>query len=167
MRSEVYWIDQPLSGRLAIMARPRAGDWLDDEIARWRAEGIDIVVSLLEREEVNELGLQGEEDLCRKSGMTFVSFPIRDRDTPGSFRDTATLARLISSRLDEGLAIAIHCRAGIGRSSLVAACALICLGTDAAAAFDRIGHARGVGVPDTEAQRAWVGAFQQVIIDGT
>jgi hypothetical protein len=33
---------------LAIMARPRAGDWLDGEIAGWRAQGIGVIVSLLE-----------------------------------------------------------------------------------------------------------------------
>lgn len=57
MRPNVYWVDLPASGRLAIMPRPRAGDWLDKEIAGWRAEGIHVVVSLLEAEEVAELGL--------------------------------------------------------------------------------------------------------------
>lgn len=52
MRPKVYWIDLPMAGRLAIMARPRAGDWLEDEISGWRAQGVEIVVSLLEQEEV-------------------------------------------------------------------------------------------------------------------
>jgi len=47
MRPQVYWINLPMAGRLAIMARPRAGDWLDDEISGWRVQGIDTVVSLL------------------------------------------------------------------------------------------------------------------------
>lgn len=65
MRSQVYWIGLPMLGRLAIMPRPRAGDWLDEEILDWRAEGIDIVVSLLEREEVIELGLERERRFWR------------------------------------------------------------------------------------------------------
>jgi hypothetical protein len=36
------------------MARPRAGDWLDDEISGWRAQRIDIIISLLEQEEVSD-----------------------------------------------------------------------------------------------------------------
>jgi hypothetical protein len=32
---------------LAIMPRPRAGDWLEDEIDQWQREGLKIVVSLL------------------------------------------------------------------------------------------------------------------------
>ena len=62
-RPEVYWIDLPAGVRLAIMPRPRAGDWLDDEVAGWRAEGIGVIVSLLEAGEVKELGLPREAGL--------------------------------------------------------------------------------------------------------
>jgi hypothetical protein len=37
--------DRP-SRRLAIMPRPRAGDWLEDEAISWRRQGLDTVVSL-------------------------------------------------------------------------------------------------------------------------
>jgi protein-tyrosine phosphatase len=121
MRPQVNWIDQPMAGRLAIMARPRAGDWLDDEIAGWRAQGIDIVVSLLEPDEISELGLQREEGLCRAQGMEFVAFPIQDRGVPGSLRGAVALARLVSNKIGEGRSVAVHCRAGIGSSSLIAA----------------------------------------------
>lgn len=77
MRPKIYWIDVPAGARLAIMPRPRAGDWLDDEIAGWRGQGIDVVVSLLQGDEVEELGLQREPDLCHDAGMEFISFPSR------------------------------------------------------------------------------------------
>ena len=160
MRPQVYWIDLPMAGRLAIMARPRAGDWLDDEISGWRAQGIDIVVSLLEQEEVSELELQREPGLCREHGMEFLSFPIPDRGVPESLRDALALAQTVSARIGDGRAVAVHCRAGIGRASLIAACALVCLGADPAAAFEVIGKARGVNVPDTEGQIDWVTTFR-------
>jgi hypothetical protein len=140
---KVYWIDLPMAGRLAIMARPRSGDWLDDEISGWRAQGIDIVISLLEQEEVSELGLQREASLCREQGIEFLSFPIPDRGVPPSLRDAVTLAQALSAKIGEGRAVAVHCRAGIGRSSLIAACALVCSGSDPATAFEVIGNARG------------------------
>jgi hypothetical protein len=87
MRPQVYWINLPMAGRLGIMARPRAGDWLDDEISGWRAQSIDIIISLLEQEEVSELGLQREAGLCREQGMEFLSFPIPDRGVPESLHD--------------------------------------------------------------------------------
>ena len=160
MRAQVYWIDRPMVGRLAIMARPRANDWLEDEISGWRTEGVDVVLSLLEQEEVSELGLQREAGLCRGEGMEFLSFPIPDRGVPESLREAVTLAQALAREIDRGKAVAIHCRAGIGRSSLIAACALVCLGVDPAAAFEAIGQARGVSVPDTEEQRDWVTAFR-------
>lgn len=161
MRAQLYWIDWPMAGRLAIMARPRAGDWLDDEISGWRAEGVEIVVSLLERDEVSELGLQREPVLCREQGMAFLSFPIPDRGVPDSLRDAVVLARRLVREINEGRAIAIHCRAGIGRSALMAACALVCLGAGPTMALEAIGRARGVSVPDTEGQVLWVSAFQE------
>lgn len=77
MRPEVHWIDLPAGARLAIMARPRAGDWLDDEVAGWRAEGIGVIVSLLEAGEVEELGLRREAGLCQDLAIEFISFPLR------------------------------------------------------------------------------------------
>jgi hypothetical protein len=44
----IHWIDASTAGGLAIMARPRAGDWLDAEIAQWKEAGVEVVVSLLE-----------------------------------------------------------------------------------------------------------------------
>jgi hypothetical protein len=105
MRPVVHWIETPAAGRLAIMARPRAGDWLDDEVSGWRMEGIDIVVSLLEPEEVSELGLQREAHLCEVHVMEFISFPIPDRGVPGSLGEAAALARLLALRISEGKAV--------------------------------------------------------------
>ncbi|MGJ5180953.1 hypothetical protein ACQR16_28745 [Bradyrhizobium oligotrophicum] len=38
--SRLHWIGLPITGRLAIAARPRAGDWLDDEIRAWASKGL-------------------------------------------------------------------------------------------------------------------------------
>ena len=154
--SRLHWIETP--GRLAIMARPRADDWLEADVAQWRASGVDQVVSLLEREEVAELGLQRESELCRARGIEFVSFPIPDRGVP-DIRLTLGIARSIADGMAGGRSIAIHCRAGIGRSSVIAACAMICSGVEANEALALIRAARGVIVPDTEEQRDWIIAF--------
>jgi protein-tyrosine phosphatase len=161
MRPEVYWIDLPASLRLAIMARPRAGDWLDDEIAGWRAEGIDVIVSLLEAGEVEELGLHQEAGVCHDLAMAFISFPIPDGGVPATLREVTALAEAIVARLNEGKAVALHCRAGIGRSSLIAACVLVFMGMTPETAFDLIGKACGLKVPDTEGQRQWVTMFRE------
>ena len=158
--SRLFWIDTPAARRLAIMARPRADDWLEDEIAGWRASGLERVVSLLEPGEVADLGLQREAALCAAAGIELVSFPIPDRGVPASRTAALALARTLAAGLVEGRSIAVHCRAGIGRSSLIAACALVCLGLDGERAFALIKEARGLDVPDTEEQREWVMGFE-------
>ena len=47
------------------------------------AEGIDRIVSLLERDEMDALGLAGEPGICAADGIAFDQFPIRDGAAPG------------------------------------------------------------------------------------
>ena len=157
MLSEFYWIDAGQAQRVAIMARPRAGDWLEDEVAHWRRAGFEVVVSLLERDEVDDLGLGREAALCVQHGLAFLSFPIADR---GVSDDAVSAMRFADEVCGSGRAVAIHCRAGIGRSSIMAAAILLRGGIDAEAALAEIARARRLPVPDTEAQRAWVLSLQ-------
>lgn len=159
MLSSIYWIETPGPGRLAIMARPRAGEWLEDEVNGWRHQSVDVVVSLLEDSEVGELDLRDEHKLCRARDIEFVSFAIPDRGVPASVREARALALRLAGMLHNGKSIAVHCRAGIGRSSVVAACVMMCAGVGSQMALERIARARGVAVPDTDAQRDWITAF--------
>jgi protein-tyrosine phosphatase len=159
MRTKLYRIEGPWSGRLAITPRPRGGDWLDDEVQLWRQAGLEIVVSLLTQDEVAEFGLSEEEVLCRNSGVRLISFPVPDRGTPGSREEFLDLARELMCALDEGKSIAVHCRQGVGRSALLAASLLVAAGEEAESAFRKISEARGCAVPDTDEQKEWVKSF--------
>ena len=163
--SRLYWIKLRAAGRIAIMARPRAGEWLELEVNDWKKLGVEIVVSLLEPEEISELALPQEAELCRSSGIDFISFPIRDRGVPASEQEVLQLADSLIAFVKAGRSIAIHCRAGIGRSSLIAACALICCGIGAEVALERIKDARGLSVPDTDEQRDWLSGFARTYRD--
>src|SRR5262245_4404258 len=117
MRTELYWISGPWPGRLAIMPRPRGGDWLEDEIQSCARSGVDVVVSLLTREEQSDLNLSDEESLCRASGLDFVSFPIVDRSVPSSAEAFSEQIIKLAEQLAKGQTIAVHCRQGIGRAA--------------------------------------------------
>jgi len=105
------------------------------------------------------LGCKREGDLCKAGGIEFRSFPIRDRGVPESRQGVFQIASAIARSVIAGDSVAVHCRAGIGRSSLVAACALICLGIEPGDALAMIERARGLCVPDTDEQRDWILAF--------
>jgi len=159
MTATMYWVPDVPAGRLAIVPRPRGGDWLADDVRAWRAAGVYVLVSLLTRKEVDEWNLQNLESCCRQYGIEYLAFPISDRDVPRSVERFKVLIESLRARLTEGKCVAVHCRAGIGRSSLVAASTLALMGVDVGTAFERIAQARGCPVPDTEEQRAWVEQF--------
>lgn len=166
MRTELYWIEGPWRGRLAIMARPRGGDWLEDEIQSWRRSGVDVVVSLLTHEEQTELNLRDEEAMCGANSIEFVSFPIVDRSVPSSAEAFSEQVIKLAEHLANGHNIAVHCRQGIGRAALFAIGLFTVSGMAPASAIERVGKARGCSVPETAEQRRWITDFANALVTG-
>ena len=156
LNADIYWIDGVPGGRLAILGRPRAGDWLSDQIAGWQAAGVTDVISLLQNHEVRDLGLEREREIAEQIGISFEQFPIPDRGVPESVRATYDLWARIETKIRNGGSVGVHCRASIGRAGLVTAGALIRLGFAEEDAWRRASSARGTPVPDTDEQRLWV-----------
>ncbi len=159
MTTDIRWINAPIRGRLAIMPKPRPGEWLEDEIAGWHNDGIHFVVSTLEPEETAKFGLEKEASFCERYMIGFLSLPFPDRGVPPSVEETAALVQTLKVHVQNSKTVAIHCRSGIGRSSVVAACVLHSVGVEPQRAFELIASARGFMVPDTKEQRAWVEQF--------
>jgi protein-tyrosine phosphatase len=156
MKTELHWLQGPWTGRLAIMPRPRGGDWLEDEIRSWARSGVNAVVSLLTSDEIADLDLNDEGSLCEANGIPFFSFPIPDRGVPASKEPVANLGAKLIELLSLEKNIAIHCRQGIGRAALIAICLLIMAGIDPGTAIDQVSKARGCAVPETAQQRRWI-----------
>ncbi|MCI0616022.1 hypothetical protein L0244_23815 [bacterium] len=91
---------------------------------------MDVIVSLLEETEVQELGLDQEATFCKSNEMIFISFSIPDYSVPQS--------------------------AGIGRSSIIAAVVLVSFGLTIYDALKRISEARKRLVPETAEQKSWL-----------
>lgn len=155
----IRWTSIAGPGRIAIMPRPRGGDWLGDEVRGLRAQGAHVLVSLLERAEARELLLGREPCEAAAAGLAFAWLPIPDHGVPPDVRAFRRLVRELAGRVTEGASVAIHCRAGIGRSSVLAACVLATLGHRVSEAFAILAASRGLPVPDTPEQREWVERF--------
>jgi protein-tyrosine phosphatase len=148
---EPYWIDS----QLAIVPRPRGGDWLDDEMSALRQAGVDIVVSMLEGPEARDLGLEREGAAAKSAGLVFINYPIPDRGVP-KLQPFLTFLAALEKDLTNGTRIGVHCRGCIGRSSVVIASLLIRSGIPAEDVWNLIEVARGCPVPDTMEQLEWV-----------
>ena len=151
-----FWIDTASPLQLAIASRPQGGMWLHEDVRLLKDEGIDILVSLLSYPETRELELEEEKAVCSSVGISFVNFPIPDRQVPPSRLSFLTFAQFVHKRASEGLRIGVHCRACIGRSSVLLATVMRLQGLTTREAFDRISDARGLRVPDTAEQAKWV-----------
>jgi len=155
MRIATYRVRRTAPGHLSLMARPRGGDWIDDEMASLRGDGADVVVSMLTSAEVHELDLAREPTAAQAAGLGFRSLPVPDRGLPDAqaFKEAV---RDIERDLNAHKSVVIHCRMGIGRAAMLAVSVLRAEGIPADQAWQRVATARGLAVPDTDAQRSWV-----------
>ena len=134
MFAQPYWI----TSQLAIVPRPRGGDWLEDEVTALREAGIEVVVSMLQENEAAELGLEHESAATTNARLQFVNFAIPDRGTPTDKQAFIKFLLLLENYLASGKRIGIHCRACIGRASVAAASLLIRAGVTSEQAWAQI-----------------------------
>jgi protein-tyrosine phosphatase len=165
MPTELHWVDGPWPGRLALAARPRGGDWLEDEMAGWRRHGIDTVLSLLTPEEEQDLDLADESGAAKAGGLEFLSLPISDRQIPGSVDKAAAILDKVDGALSAGNNVVVHCRQGIGRTGLIAAGLLVAQGATPDAAVHHLSAARGLPVPETAEQRRWIDHYAATLAE--
>lgn len=140
------------------MPKP-SGEWLQDDMHHYRSIGIDTIVSMLERDEVHELGLQDEQIICKQNQIDFIQLAVPDRSLP-AYEAFLIMMDLVVAKLKRGETVAVHCRPGIGRSGIVVCCALLYFGNTPEAAVEIVSKARGVLVPDTKEQRDFIDLFE-------
>jgi hypothetical protein len=152
---DVLWIEgAPVA--LAIVLCPRGDAWLSDDLRDIQRGGVDVLVSLLEPDEAEWLGLGQEAPLAGQLGIRFLSYPIPDMHVPAHVATFRSFVSGLVDRLGAGERIGLHCRGSIGRAPLTAACTLIHLGWKAQDALKAIRTARGYPIPDTEEQLRWI-----------
>jgi protein-tyrosine phosphatase len=146
-------------GRLATMAHPPGGDRLAGAMTTLAGAGVEVLVSALRDDEMALLELTGEPAAAAAAGIEFVNLPILDNSVPEPSDSPAVrrLADRLAGELRADRFVVTHCRAGIGRCSMLAGATLVRgLGIDPARAWQLIRAARGFRVPDNPEQEAWL-----------
>ncbi len=158
---DLFWFPSP-SGRLATATRPRGGDWLEDDIQHLAREAA-MLVSMLTRPEIDELELGAEESSATRAKLQFLNVEIEDRGVPERAAPFVAAVERATDVLLAGRGVVVHCRMGVGRSSLFAAACLVRLGVEPGEAWDRIAASRGRPVPDVSTQREWLEASRSLL----
>lgn len=167
-----------LPGRLGLTFAPGkrqrdalTGHWdrdLDADLARLRDEyGADLLVSLMEEHEYEELRIADLRDRAVDYGIEVLWFPVKDTQCPESEEEFAAAIGRVVGALREGQTVIIHCKGGLGRTGLTAAACLLSAGSSLTAdeAIRAVRRARA-GAVENERQEEFVARYARGLRPG-
>lgn len=112
------------SGALIFTPCPGTkGASLKESLAQLKAAGAAAVITLMPDDEMASNGVTELPDACGNADLQWLHFPIEDNASPGeAFRQAWETGRSrVFEILDRSGTVAIHCKGGSGRTSLMAA----------------------------------------------
>jgi ADP-ribosylglycohydrolase/protein-tyrosine phosphatase len=136
---------------------------LATDVAAIRDWDASAVVTLIEDQEFEMLGVESLPDAIRGAGFEWHHLPVKDVSPPDQVFETRWVyagARL-RERLRRGERVLVHCRGGLGRAGSVAARLLVEFGSAPEEAMRRVREVRP-GAIETDAQERWVCAQRAV-----
>lgn len=134
-------------GPSALGARWERDLWKDmKRLASEYVYDVDALVTTLEAEEMESLGVGELFDVANDFGVDVYWYPIRDGHTPGGEEDGPDAMRAlvdhILTRVYGGETVVVHCRGGLGRSGTVVGCCLRAIEYRAKEALELVREAR-------------------------
>lgn len=153
-----------LPGRIGITFAPGKRDsrWnrdLEIDLVRLCGEyNAQVLVSLIEDHELKSLEIPNLVERAEAQGLEVIRFPIRDVSVPASIGELVILVARLIEFAQSGRTILVHCRGGLGRAGLVAACCLVALGSAPDKAITEVRRVRP-GAVETDEQESFVSGF--------
>lgn len=123
--------------------------------------GAAVLVSLVEDAELNLLSIADLAARAESAGLDLLRFPFRDAGIPASVEAADAIVSAVLDAVRAGRNVVVHCRGGLGRTGLVAACCLVALGLDSTDAISRVRTAR-TGAVETRGQERFIHEFAKV-----
>jgi hypothetical protein len=139
-----------------------AGNWERDlhaDLERLVSEyDARVLVSLLEGHEYADLRIPDLPTAARQYGLEFLGLPIPDGGVPPSIGDATAFVQRILDLLRTPGTVVVHCRGGLGRTGLIAACCLTTVGHEPQQAIDMVRDARPRAI-ENAGQEAFIAEF--------
>lgn len=142
-------------GRIGLCACPGIERSLATDLGELRDWGARGLVSLIEDHEFAMLDVRSLPERVEALGMRWWHLPIRDMETPDEHFETRwrETGEELRELLGRGLAIAVHCRGGLGRTGMIAARLLVELGSEPAIAVASVREVRPGAIETAEQER--------------
>ena len=101
--------------------KPWRGD-IDADVHSWSALGVTDAVCLLCDAEIRALRIPRYKETLRTYSIRLIQFPIIEGAAPEDLPAAFALVDEISDLLENGRMVVMHCRGGVGRAAMIAAC---------------------------------------------
>lgn len=116
-----------------------------------------VLVSLVEDHELRDLRIDGLVPACEAQHIRTLRRPFPDQGVPPMELAKATVTEVLEAAA-RGENVVIHCKGGLGRTGVIAACALVATGVDPATAMDAVRKTRPNTI-ENAAQEKFIQAF--------
>ena len=155
---ELSDINKNWFGRLILSSCPTINrnaepSFLENLLIEYKRKRVKLVVTLLDSDEIADLGIISFSTLLMDSGFHWIHCPIRDRSTCSDQKRIRTLLEDIKKILKPNNSVVIHCHAGLGRTGLLAATFLVSMGLAAESAIETIRETRPGSIETIEQEK--------------